>query len=86
MPTTKYTKFNLSFVSSTTCRWQFPPNYLVPIGPPNPMIVVQPNQIKNYANEMVNKIKENQEKLNMENELKQLKEKLNDEKFKRLET
>ena len=49
------------------------------------MIVVQPNQIKNYANEMVNKIKENQEKMNMKNKLKQLKEKLNDEKFKRLE-
>ena len=64
----------------------FPPNYLVPTGPPNPMVVAQPNQIKNYANEMINKIKENQEKMNMENELKQLKEKLNDEKFKRLET
>ena len=64
----------------------FPPNYLVPTGPPNPMVVAQPSQIKNYANEMVNKIKENQEKMNMENELKQLKEKLNDEKFKRLET
>jgi hypothetical protein len=50
------------------------------------MVVAQPSQIKNYANEMVNKIKENQEKMNMENELKQLKEKLNDEKFKRLET
>ena len=50
------------------------------------MAVAQPSQIKNYANEMVNKIKENQEKMNMENELKQLKEKLNDEKFKRLET
>ena len=60
----------------------FPPNYLVPTGPPNPMVVAQPSQIKNYANEMVNKIKENQEKMNMENELKQLKEKLNDEKFK----
>ena len=64
----------------------FPPNYLIPTGPPNPMVVAQPSQIKNYANEMVNKIKENQEKMNMENELKQLKEKLNDEKFKRLET
>ena len=64
----------------------FPPNYLVPTGPPNPMVVAQPSQIKNYANEMVNKIKENQEKMNMENELKQLKEKLNDEKLKRLET
>ena len=50
------------------------------------MIVVQPNQIKNYAYEMVNKIKENQEKMNMKNKLKQLKEKFNDEKFKRLET
>ena len=64
----------------------FPPNYLIPTGPPNPVAVAQPSQIKNYANEMVNKIKENQEKMNMENELKQLKEKLNDEKFKRLET
>ena len=64
----------------------FPPNYLVPTGPPNPMVVAQQSQIKNYANEMVNKIKENQEKMNMENELKQLKEKLNDEKLKRLET
>ena len=64
----------------------FPPNYLIPTGPPNPMVVAQPSQIKNYANEMVNKIKENQEKMNMENELKQLKEKLNDEKLKRLET
>ena len=50
------------------------------------MVVAQPSQINNYANEMVNKIKENQEKMNMENENKQLKEKLNDEKFKRLET
>lgn len=64
----------------------FPPNYLIPTGPPNPMVVAQPSQIKNYANEMVNKIKENQEKMNMQNELKQLKEKLDDEKFKRLET
>ena len=64
----------------------YPPNYLIPTGPPNPVAVAQPSQIKNYANEMVNKIKENQEKMNMENELKQLKEKLNDEKFKRLET
>ena len=64
----------------------FPPNYLIPTGPPNPMVVAQQSQIKNYANEMVNKIKENQEKMNMENELKQLKEKLNDEKLKRLET
>ena len=64
----------------------FPPNYLVPTGPPNPMVVAQPSQIKNYANEMVNKIKENQEKMDRENELKRLKEKLDDEKFKRLET
>ena len=64
----------------------FPPNYLVPTGPPNPMVVAQPSQIKNYANEMVNKIKENQEKMNRENELKRLKEKLDDERFKRLET
>ena len=64
----------------------FPPNYLVPTGPPNPMVVAQPSQIKNYANEMVNKIKENQEKMDRENEVKRLKEKLDDEKFKRLET
>ena len=64
----------------------FPPNYLIPTGPPNPMVVAQPSQIKNYANEMVNKIKENQEKMDRENELKRLKEKLDDEKFKRLET
>ena len=64
----------------------FPPNYLVPTGPPNPMVVAQPSQIKNYANDMVNKIKENQEKMNRENELKHLKEKLDDERFKRLET
>ena len=64
----------------------FPPNYLIPTGPPNPMVVAQPSQIKNYANEMVNKIKENQEKMNRENELKRLKEKLDDERFKRLET
>ena len=24
----------------------FPPNYLVPTGPPNPMVVAQPSQIK----------------------------------------
>ena len=64
----------------------FPPNYLIPTGPPNPMVVAQPSQIKNYANEMVNKIKENQEKMDRENEVKRLKEKLDDEKFKRLET
>ena len=64
----------------------FPPNYLIPTGPPNPMVVAQPSQIKNYANDMVNKIKENQEKMNRENELKHLKEKLDDERFKRLET
>ena len=64
----------------------FPPNYLVPTGPPNPMVVAQPSQIKNYANDMVNKIKENQEKMDRENEVKRLKEKLDDEKFKRLET
>ncbi len=64
----------------------FPPNYLVPTGPPNPMVVAQPSQIKNYANEMVNKIKENQEKMDRENEVKRLKEKLDDERLKRQET
>ena len=62
----------------------FPPNYLIPTGPPNPMVVAQPSQIKNYANDMVNKIKENQEKMDRENELKRLKEKLQETQYEHL--
>ena len=39
-----------------------------------PMVAVNPNQVNQAANNLINKIAENQKKLDMENELKRLRE------------